>query len=924
MSLLQLPERLKGPWEHLVIFTFGADLPFFENALWRQLSASCRNKIVLADRNQFLDACNGYARGSSLRHINQRYIADGTRISGAAHAKILLMTNAGSGRLLVGSGNLNPRGYASGGEMFTEYEYGPDDSTALGAFSAIREVIDYITEQRLVGPRALHHLRFLLEGTPWLFRPPSAEWMPVRHNLDESHLDQLVRAVSDEPVEQLTVFAPFYDPGLIALKQMIERLGPKKVRLLIQRERTSIDPDRLKELQRRLGKNLGIFCAETKEENAYLHAKVILAEQRRRSVIAQGSANLSQVALLRKMPNANLEVVNLLVGRAGEFDEVFDHLDLSKIEDVNELDVRIERMEVDVGDDSTWRLTSAEWRDDLLTIQLDGNPTDLRNAVIRYGHHDFPIERVRQNEDSLKITISEEEALLLASGIPVLLELSDGTTSNVIYPANSAQLDRELEARVSSAELAKVGGLDLDDEELERLLMALEETLIFDRSSLWRLAGREEREPEPDQESEIAHIKYSEIDYDRLRKHPKMRQYLRSRCRGTGAEAPTRLQVILSSIGKHFRGLVSAKRPVSVEDLEEALESEIDPTVETEEEAEAEQAERERRRLDISARVRNLLKRFLERYLSGLSSKDFQEIAGYEVMIENYAIFVHVLWRLYFNDWLMRSEVAEYVLRTLVLFWGSQGAKGFIAQLSEEERELSIGRLKEVGSTKYLIALLFVSGQATSETEALDLRFDLRDFWRDFVAESKFEITEDDIAGAWVLVGELLSYSPPQPMEIISGLQKLADFETRASLQTRIQEETGVSHHKIVFEKGKVMRPSLGREVWTDYLRLDPERDSLDRDLCIRTLRLWMRAEKLDYYRVASPAPGASAYYDLVDQAGLCWMDSGSSREERKLANLRPAEMAWDASFDLYIAEAERVPSTLEGVSVLFDAPREV
>jgi hypothetical protein len=445
--------------------------------------------------------------------------------------------------------------------------------------------------------------------------------------------------------------------------------------------------------------------------------------------------------------------------------------------------------------------------------------------------------------------------------------------------------------------------------------MALEETLVFDRPSLWRLAGRGDVVSKPDQESEDEIIDYSQIDYDRLRKHPKMQQYLRRRLGGSEVEAPTRLQVILSSIGRHFQGLISSKPPASVEDPWDVLVSDIDPNVETEEEAEAEQAERERQRLAISTRVRNLLKRFLERYLSGLSSKDFQEIAGYEVMIENYAIFVHVLWRLYFNDWLERKEVADYVLQALVLFWGSQEQSGFIEQLSRDEWELSVERLKEVGSTKYLIALLFISGQATAETDTLDLRFKLRDFWRSFVADSKLEFKEDDIAGAWVLIGELLSYSPPQPKEIISELQQLANFETRASLQARLQEETRIPQHKIRFERGTVMRPSLGREIRTDYLRLESEAMPLAMEVCIRALRLWLRVEPQDYYRVVSPAPGASAYYDLLDQAGLCWMGSGADRVELVLNNLMLAEMSWDEYMARLVSLAAEVPSSMEAIS---------
>ena len=123
MNELQLPEQLKGPWHHALVLTYGADIPFFENALWRQFSTRCRNKIILADGQCYLEACANYARSGLVRHLNQRYVAEGIFAPHAAHAKFILLTNSERGRLLVGSGNLGWQGYASGGELFTQYEY---------------------------------------------------------------------------------------------------------------------------------------------------------------------------------------------------------------------------------------------------------------------------------------------------------------------------------------------------------------------------------------------------------------------------------------------------------------------------------------------------------------------------------------------------------------------------------------------------------------------------------------------------------------------------------------------------------------------------------------------------------------------------------------------------------------------------------
>src|SRR2546428_397967 len=69
------PDFLAGPGDHAIICTFGADLAFYEGALWRHI-AGARTGVVLADEvtlaRQLSDMAAG---GSRLRHINIDYVA---------------------------------------------------------------------------------------------------------------------------------------------------------------------------------------------------------------------------------------------------------------------------------------------------------------------------------------------------------------------------------------------------------------------------------------------------------------------------------------------------------------------------------------------------------------------------------------------------------------------------------------------------------------------------------------------------------------------------------------------------------------------------------------------------------------------------------------------------------------------------------
>src|SRR5687768_9205420 len=103
-ELIKFPEIFDGKWDHLLILSYGANLPYFENAILRQ-NFRCQNKIILADGGKFLQACEHYTVDGRVRSLNQRYIVEGIYVPNSAHAKIILLTTRESGKLFIGSGN---------------------------------------------------------------------------------------------------------------------------------------------------------------------------------------------------------------------------------------------------------------------------------------------------------------------------------------------------------------------------------------------------------------------------------------------------------------------------------------------------------------------------------------------------------------------------------------------------------------------------------------------------------------------------------------------------------------------------------------------------------------------------------------------------------------------------------------------------
>ena len=368
MDELKLPEQFDGNWENVLILTFGANLPFFENSLWRQFRNRCRNKILLVDHNQFLEACQLYADNGLVRFLNQKYIADGISIPMSAHAKLILLTNSEKGKMLVGSGNLNIDGYASGGELFTGYEYDENNSENLVAFLAVWNFIEEMIERRYIGPVAIPYLRHLQKQTPWLFRAAPDIRNPVRHNLNSSFIDQLNDEVSGEPIEELWILSPFYDEKAQALKTLLEVFSPRKVKILVQPGRTSLDPVALEKVLSESHTAWKVHTCRLKDDHnsTYVHAKLYLLKTKNRAICLQGSPNLSNAAIRLTPPQGNIELANLLVGGRKDFDYLFDRLEIDpETLSLATLNIHYDRPEpkesLDIGG---LKLTGGEWQDD--------------------------------------------------------------------------------------------------------------------------------------------------------------------------------------------------------------------------------------------------------------------------------------------------------------------------------------------------------------------------------------------------------------------------------------------------------------------------------------------------------------------------------------------------------------------------------
>jgi hypothetical protein len=388
-----------------------------------------------------------------------------------------------------------------------------------------------------------------------------------------------------------------------------------------------------------------------------------------------------------------------------------------------------------------------------------------------------------------------------------------------------------------------------------------------------------------------------------------MQQYLHGPT-GHGA-ARSRLQIILNSITDHFLELVDAyanprQLNVVATDLDEI-------PAQTEEEYEERVEEKARRHRSAQQRVKRLLKGFIGRYLRGIRRADFQQVAGYEVMAQNYIIFSHILWRLFAKDWVEHAFVVTALLDTWAVFWGEGEQSGYLASLSQDQRTQVYAWMRFHHSDAEMLAALYYSARVADMERLDETRVRLRDFCRAFLSHPPYEITGEIIEEMWLILAHVLPLNPPLPTTVVREWTTLARVETREGFCHMLAKKYGYPAGSWLFSEAKVYRPSLRRQTRTDCLVLRARDASLDEETAVAIVQEWMRFENRDYYRISTPSTeqfNTMLYYDVIDKKGIYW---AKSRGEgyHVLDPITPLPAAWDTTLSQIMARARQVDAVV-------------
>ena len=555
----RVPTLFDEAWDSVIITTYGADLAFYERDLWRQIDRA-RNRLIFADGRQLLKKFIAES-ATPLRHINRAYVLAPIRLAGAAHAKLILLLAEDRGLLAAGSGNLGMGGYASQGECFATYSWSDEDPTHLHAFVAAKDFLEQVAARGLVDEVVRPRLQQAWQDAPWIFGAVNEATSTLRHNLDLPLLDQFVEVIDGRPVAELVVHAPFYDHRCSALSELIGRTQPQSLRVLLQERITSVDPQRLSEILATAPGRVEVRAVQAHERGTFLHAKFIVARLNSSDVCLQGSPNVSTPALLRDGQTGNIEVANLFEGTSGAFDHLVSDLVVSADPvDVSSLGLSLAEDD-DEPDEDDYALFARElsWVPPRLTGIFQGEvvtPPGLIVGELEIEDVEWRLDAPRDGRTPFSAVLGESAAAQLSSVAAVTFVFDSDRRTVPAYPYHLNSLIALSSGQGRTDLLKQAGDFDLDDEELEQLLTQLDEVLIVDGHSLWRMLKRKVPEPLDDEES-VA-LRYDDLDWDAIRSHPKLAQY---RAWNQRAHTdPSGLGILLGSIADRFRSEVRQRR----------------------------------------------------------------------------------------------------------------------------------------------------------------------------------------------------------------------------------------------------------------------------------------------------------------------------------------------------------------------------
>jgi HKD family nuclease len=307
---LDLPKLLdSGSFDHAVVLTYTFDPIFFEEyclASFRSLH-DCKTISVLLDRCTYDKIVTG-ALTHRPRQANLRYLLHPVAVPGAFHPKLILLTSAREGRLLVGSANFTRPGLTANAELVGCFDFKLKENETF--VPILRSAFAFVQSIAIQWPaRALKsNLQEMHLDTLWLDGTGEAPCdVELMTNLKSPLLNQLVSKAS-APIKSVSVVSRYFDANTNVLEQLFAKTGARKLKIYTQNRYTNLPPSWLGHSLVKSGKvELYLTDYSSDDRDQPLHGKAFAFDTGKTCLLAYGSANCTTAALLRTARESNVE-----------------------------------------------------------------------------------------------------------------------------------------------------------------------------------------------------------------------------------------------------------------------------------------------------------------------------------------------------------------------------------------------------------------------------------------------------------------------------------------------------------------------------------------------------------------------------------------------------------------------------------------
>ncbi|WP_421735715.1 hypothetical protein [Cellulomonas sp.] len=296
MSHLFSVDTRARPFTEALFTTFNVDLGFFENRVLGMVRSSGAAVTVLADAAMF------HPDPRAVKGAGTSYLVGLVSMPTAFHPKVSVLVGPQQAMVAIGSGNLTSGGLVRNDETLT-VAHGTLEGGSPALIGQVANWLHSLNDVRMGALARSSVQRVAVDLDRFV---ASTARVPTPHSLVSTANRAILDQLPDGHLDELRLYAPFHDPRGAALRALIDRYRPGRVRIAVQPDRTILDPQVLATVAAAADVELTWQDAGAD----YRHGKLLEAIQGDGIQWSlTGSANLTGAALLRSVADGgNVEV----------------------------------------------------------------------------------------------------------------------------------------------------------------------------------------------------------------------------------------------------------------------------------------------------------------------------------------------------------------------------------------------------------------------------------------------------------------------------------------------------------------------------------------------------------------------------------------------------------------------------------------